>query len=432
MSSRTFNSGLFLGVVALVALIGFSIWSGQPSGLVGQSPSPSPTTSLAGPAPAGAPQPGGIAYGTSGRDGHLAMVDPTTGRARPLTRPLTELLARSGCGPALNASVAGEGGFVEDLAWSPDGRALAFQLAAGLGVNDAGQVRCGLYIVSSDGTTLQRLLAPMQPDSGSPFFYSPAWSPDGSQIAVALEQSIALVQLDGTGPVDLGSPCEGCAPTYFSSIGGWSPDGSQVAAQFAVARIVDLGDGHRIRDFTDATYYIAVVDVATAEWTVLWSSTREPAAGGETGLELLGWLLDGRVAAGSNNGVFAADADQPDEWSLLPFRGARDPRFDPDGLGRLDLWSPDQTRDALTSDYETDGLRVRDLLTGQITTIADWEVHGGVAAWSPDGAQLAVVRNEGREIWLIGADGSGPRRLVNDSATIRVAWQPVWPSDESE
>ncbi|CAN5694234.1 hypothetical protein BH23CHL7_BH23CHL7_19550 [soil metagenome] len=406
---------LALGGVALAATIGFAIWDGQSMGPIAQSPSPSPTPSLAGPAPAGPPQPGGIAYVTQGPQRGIVLVDPSTRASRPLTPPLIEMLERNGCARQTDLDVQ-QSAFVDhQMTWSPDGRALAFQLAVEV---DMSLPRpCGLFVVSSDGQTLERVLP--APDWETPLDYSPAWAPDGSQIAVALGQSIALVPLDGSNLVDLGRPCDGCQPAVFNSIEGWSPDGSLIAAEF-------VDDGCCAED---TTYYIAVVDVATAEWTLLWSGTRPEAPGRQTDYWLIGWLHDGRVAGLSNEGVFAAEPDEPGEWTQLPFPGSF---VDPDGHRQLGMWSPDQTRVAL---YDSrDGVRVRHLATGRIDTIADW-INAYSIAWSPDGEQLAVLLGWYRDLWLIEADGGNPRRLAGSGGEPRfssVAWQPVWPGQENE
>jgi hypothetical protein len=417
-----------LGLLLPLSLVLVTIGSRLPNAWTPVVPSPTPSVSTeritVGPAPAGPPQPGGIAYVTDGPRRGIVLADPSTGDTRPLTPPLIEMLEANDCARHRDVDRTA---FVDDMTWSPDGRALAFQLAAGqLEVSDA-RPSCGLFVVSSDGQTLERVLP--APDWESPLSYSPAWARDGSRIAVAVARTIALVPLDGSDLVDLGRPCDGCQPEIRASIGGWSPDGSLIAAQFV--------DDRCCAD--DTTHYVAVVDVATAEWTLLWSGTSRDQrqhqwAPGQTGYQLVGWLHDGRVVAQSREGIFAADPDKPGEWVQLPFHGARDPILNPDWLGELGLWSPDKTRDALDWDNENDGLRVRHLATGRIDTIAHW-ILAQPLAWSPDGGQLVVVRGSARELWLIEADGANPRNLGNamgNAGFFRAAWQPVWPEEERE
>ena len=407
---------LLLSLLLALALALVTVGSRLPD--LWSSVVPSPTHSVStermavGPAPPGPPQPGGIALVTSGPQRSVVLVDPSAGATRALTPPLIEMLDRNGCARHSDVDQTAD---VADMTWSPDGRALAFQLAAGQVDQSEPRPSCGLFVVSSDGQTVERVLP--APDWEAPAHYSPVWAPDGSQIAVALGQSVALVPLDGSDLVDLGRPCDGCQPVFLASIGGWSPDGSLIAAQF-------VDDGCCA---DDTTYYIAVVDVVTAEWTLLWSGTSHEAPGGQTSYGLIGWLRDGRVAALSNEGVFAARSDEPGAWTQLPLRGSF---VDPDGHRQLGLWSPDQTRAALADSSASDGLRVRHLTTGRIDAIADW-VGVRPLAWSPDGEQLAVVRTLARELWLIEADGGNPRRLASGNR-FEVAWQPVWPGEEND
>jgi hypothetical protein len=406
---------LVLSLLLALALAIVAVGSRLPdllTSIVPPPPSFVPTQRIAvGPAPTSPPHSGAIALVSSG-DGSqrgIVLVHPSGGDRRPLTPPLIEMLDRNGCVRDTDLDVARTAA-VDDMTWSPDGQALAFQLAAGQLDTVAPRPSCGLFVVSSDGQTLVRLLP--APDWEAPAHYSQTWAPNGSQIAVALRQSVALVPLDGSDLVDLGRPCEGCQPMFVGSIGGWSPDGSLIAAQFV--------DHACCAD--DTTYYIAVVDVVTAEWTLLWSGTKQEGPTGQTGYDLIGWLSDGRVAALSDQGVFAAQPDEPAAWTTAPFLG---PFVNSYGQPELGLWSPDQTRAALDDSSASDGLRVRHLTTGRIDAIADWVgVHP--LAWSPDGEQLAVVRTLARELWLIEADGGNPRHVASGSG-YTVAWQPVWP-----
>jgi Tol biopolymer transport system component len=80
-------------------------------------------------------------------------------------------------------------------------------------------------------------------------------------------------------------------------------------------------------------------------------------------------------------------------------------------------WSPDGRRLAFeltlpatrTSDPRT-GLWVVDASGASLRRLAD----GGDAVWSPDGKRLAY--RAGDDVWVIGAGGSGARRLTHHPA----------------
>ena len=146
-------------------------------------------------------------------DGHLALTDLRTGSTRPL-----ELPGLDG-GPA---------------AWSPDGRTLAVADATGLWTVRVADRHTATVHVS----TLQNAVEPAS---------SVAWSPDGSRIAffdVAQDQQHALgrytlmtTRPDGSDLVAVHDAgwCE-CDRTGPPSV-AWSPDGTQLAVATA-----DLGE----------------------------------------------------------------------------------------------------------------------------------------------------------------------------------------------
>jgi len=67
-----------------------------------------------------------------------------------------------------------------------------------------------------------------------------------------------------------------------------------------------------------------------------------------------------------------------------------------------------------------EGVYVTDVASGQTTRLAD----GGGPAWSPDGTRIAFERasdNAGFTLWMMNADGSGPRSL---GSGLNPAWSP--------
>lgn len=103
-----------------------------------------------------------------------------------------------------------EGALGEYPAWSPDGRQIAFVRRSATGARQ-------LFIMSLDGSPARALMPPGE-------VFSPSWSPEGSSIVFACHlQRICFVNADGSGLVELGTYSQG-DPTP-----AWSPDGKQIA-----------------------------------------------------------------------------------------------------------------------------------------------------------------------------------------------------------
>lgn len=83
------------------------------------------------------------------------------------------------------------------------------------------------------------------------------------------------------------------------------------------------------------------------------------------------------------------------------------------GQGGCAVWSPDGTRLAMcTNDDTVFVLRIAD---GQRTDVPTGAGPNDPTAWSPDGSQLALssTRDGDAEIYVVGVDGSGERRLTD-------------------
>lgn len=133
----------------------------------------------------------------------------------------------------------GDGGHVERLtdngvpdlspAWSPDGKQIVFSRANQLGTEIP---RAALYVMDADGSN-QHELYREKASAGPLLLFTPAWSPDGSQIAFTrvsyagdtAKTSVYVMNSDGTGVREIAS--DGAEPA-------WSPDGKRIA--FASAR----------------------------------------------------------------------------------------------------------------------------------------------------------------------------------------------------
>jgi hypothetical protein len=139
----------------------------------------------------------------------------------PAAGGLLELAPRAAYTVAADGSDLREiplGGIVQDLAWSPDGSALAVTELASPGGDRLGE---DIYLVDLETGTETRLTD----DGGSS---EPAWSPDGRQIAFTSSgqtrlRGLFVMNADGTGRERLTFPdgADG-SPT-------WSPDGRWIA-----------------------------------------------------------------------------------------------------------------------------------------------------------------------------------------------------------
>jgi Tol biopolymer transport system component len=117
---------------------------------------------------------------------------------------------------------------VHGLAWSPDGKSIAFVQDMG-SESQAAPERGVLRVVNADGSGLRTLLGPWQNQGCCSWLSTDeplAWSPDGTSIAMIrwlgedddADQAVVLVNADGSGDREL------ITGSWFD----WSPDGSQL------------------------------------------------------------------------------------------------------------------------------------------------------------------------------------------------------------
>jgi len=300
--------------------------------------------------------------------------------------------------------VFGEGSVtrIAGLAWSPDGRRIAF----------AGYATDGLFVTEvARGGEPRRLPSPPEP-------HGPAWSPDGAKIALASgnadfvfggayfgnagQSSIWVV------PVDGGDPIRVTEDEYLDLSPVWAPDGRHlfwvsdrggsrdiyritVDARGAPAgppqRLTTGLDVHTI-DLSPDGRHLSYANLRTV--SNVWSMPI-PTRG-------TGSIRDARPVTTGNQTIEEVDVSPDGAWLA----------FDSDRGGNADIYK----------------LRLGSDEPERLTTHPSGD-YG--PSWSPDGGRIAFhsMRNGNRDLFVMGADGTGLRQVTTSPAhELDVDWSP--------
>jgi hypothetical protein len=328
---RSSRRGLWIGLGAAAAVlvaVGFWLLSG-------------PSRLVAGRSPLFSPRGDRIAYLTEAAGGaELSVYELKTGRSQSLGR------------------TSGFGGYGEGVAWSPDGRQIAFVGAA------EGEMGEEAVFVADVETGSKRALA-----RGS----SPTWSPDGLSIALVCQERprvTATVMTD-----------EGELPAEFGE--GWYGVCLAGVADGSVRRLQAGMGSHLAFSPLRRTIVLERFPESFAE--------TDAGAGSVSADGELQALADEAVAGGATNVAQGSrDLSRAIEARGLDKRGA-------EGVGSVfgDLFALDADTGvlaALTSDGRSSSPR--------------WTADGRIVyVHQPPGASRA-------ELWVMGADGSGKQPLV--------------------
>jgi RTX calcium-binding nonapeptide repeat (4 copies)/WD40-like Beta Propeller Repeat len=244
-------------------------------------------------------------------------------------------------------------------------------------------------------------IASMNPDGGGQWGVelnagdaSPAWSRDGSQLAVTTKwrgnNGIVVMNPDGTGAHNV-------TYDYADSFPTWSPDGSRIAYANGARVLSVKADGSDPKTLTSGDY-----------WWV----------GRPT------WAPDGAKLAFSA----APTTNTGTHLYVLDLGSGKLTQLTPDGGYDDDAaWSPGGTQIAFVSSrngsdqiyvMDADGMNVK-----QLTHDGGYDAD---PAWSPDKTQIAYSHNG--QIWVTTRDGGGRHQLTSGAWNGSPAWQPLDPA----
>jgi Tol biopolymer transport system component len=222
-------------------------------------------------------------------------------------------------------------------------------------------------------------------------------SPEGSQIVYieqteSLDYALWLTSLDGANQRKMFSCDEAnCSQPV------WSPDGMRIIFEYMP---LDAG--------TSSLWWL---DTTTGATQAVFQEARLPGTNPR-------WSPNGEwLSYASTDGI------------RLNNLTSGESRVIPNMLGAAVQWSPDGktmlVRDVIIRDSRfVTQLFLYDLETGTLTNPSPEEnVENILAAWSPDGKQIAVVRRDlsiprGDQIWLMNADGSNARAIASAPAVL--------------
>jgi Tol biopolymer transport system component len=280
-------------------------------------------------------------------------------------------------------------GFVGVPSWSPDGSEIAFAVNS----YDDPHPEAGnwdIYVANADGSDPKRLTTDRVD-------HTPAWSPDSTQIAYVYgydsDQQIRVMNADGSDMRELTSD------NGFHSFPTWSPDGSQIAY---------VGF-----EGTNANIYVMNADGSGSHQV-----TDDPAHE-----DAPAWSPDGRLIAFTSEG----GSRDPGIYTMSPDgTGVAEWAHDPDPANLGIAWSPDGTKMALVSIRGLGNDRnvyVLDVASGEVAAIGQPGAYFGVS-WQPASKEVVTSpANEAIYFRVAGPDGNAQVDAIHpDGADLHVAF----------
>ncbi len=267
---------------------------------------------------------------------------------------------------ALFSTIDWEGGAITYLAWSPDGKQIAF--------SSVRHSMDRIYVMDADGSRLHRITGLFTGGE------QPAWSPDGNKIAFISGRRVCIMAANGDHVRCLTDA------SMWVQYPAWSPEGNRIAFQVVVDKdkgiyVIDI-DGNRLRHLSD-TFAGHEVD----GWPPAWSPD--------------GSKIAFAADLGEGKGIYVVNANGDNLYRLT-------------GSGRHPIWSRDGNEIVFD-----DGSYAVSIAGGDVRRLAPAEASydsaGPFSAWSPDRSQRVFsgyVNRDSGDIYVENADGSNSRRLT--------------------
>jgi hypothetical protein len=222
---------------------------------------------------------------------------------------------------------------------------------------------------------------------------SPAWSPDGTRIAYIGSGGIHVANADGSGDVALG-----LSDSCFDAV-SWSPDGTKLL----FCRY----------EYPDSDLFTANVD-----GTGITRLAQAPTSAYEGRAR---WSPDGTRIAYTDESLLRI--------GLIGADGTGSVTLTPTAANWGADWSPDGSRISFISRREDPGGDVWTMKPDgtDLVKLTGYPGPDQVAAWSPDGQQIALWRliSGTSGIWTMNADGSGLHQITPWGTAKGLDWQPL-------